>query len=307
VSGGLVQAPAKLTAYLAVLTVVLLAALGVGALVGPWEVGGSVEDGHGMTGTAAMQQDVVTPAGLSASQSGYTFAIDDAAFTPGVARPFSFRILGPGGTAVTSYDTRHERDLHLIVTSDDLADYQHVHPQLDSDGTWTTTLALPRAGGYRAYADFAPAGAKPLTLGVALTAAGFLAPQRLPAPTSIATVAGYEVRLQGAMSAGSETEVVFQVQRDGAPVNGLEPYLGAYGHLVAVRAADLAYLHVHPTPASSTQAVAFAVEALSPGAYRLFLDFQHGGVVRTAAFTVDVPAGTGGTTTPDGEGGHGGH
>ena len=31
----------------------------------------------------------------------------------------------------------------------------------------------------------------------------------------------------------------------------------------------------------------------SPGAYRLFLDFRHEGVVRTAAFTLDVPAGAG--------------
>ena len=26
----------------------------------------------------------------------------------------------------------------------------------------------------------------------------------------------------------------------------LQPYLGAYGHLVALRDGDLAYLHVHP-------------------------------------------------------------
>lgn len=29
-------------------------------------------------------------------------------------------------------------------------------------------------------------------------------------------------------------------------VTDLKPYVGAFGHLVALRAGDLAYLHVHP-------------------------------------------------------------
>ena len=45
------------------------------------------------------------------------------------------------------------------------------------------------------------------------------------------------------------------------------------------------------SPATASTApgphIDFATTAPSAGAYRLFLDFQHGGVVRTAAFTVD--------------------
>ena len=82
----------------------------------------------------------------------------------------------------------------------------------------------------------------------------------------------------------------------------LQPYLGAYGHLVALRQGDLAYLHVHPegtpgdgvTPAGP--AVEFVAEVPSAGTYRLFLDFQHGGVVRTAEFTVT----TAGASAPTG-------
>jgi copper chaperone CopZ len=74
-------------------------------------------------------------------------------------------------------------------------------------------------------------------------------------------------------------------------VTDLEPYLAAYGHLVALRAGDLAYLHVHPagepgdgkTPAGPD--ITFYATAPSTGDYRLFLDFQHDGVVRTAEFT----------------------
>jgi hypothetical protein len=84
------------------------------------------------------------------------------------------------------------------------------------------------------------------------------------------------------------------------PVGDLQPYLGAYGHLVAFHATDLRYLRVHPqggpgdgitTPGPR---IFFAVEVPTAGRYRLFLDLQHDGTVRTADFTVDAtgaPAG----------------
>lgn len=67
---------------------------------------------------------------------------------------------------------------------------------------------------------------------------------------------------------------------------------------MALRAADLGYLHVHPeghpgdgvTPAGP--GITFALTAPSAGDYRLFLDFQHEDVVRTAEFTLTVAKGT---------------
>jgi hypothetical protein len=77
----------------------------------------------------------------------------------------------------------------------------------------------------------------------------------------------------------------------GRPVTDLQPYLGAYGHLVALRDGDLAYLHVHPDgePGDGRTrpgpGITFYATVPSAGSYGLFLDFQHQGVVRTAAFT----------------------
>ena len=94
---------------------------------------------------------------------------------------------------------------------------------------------------------------------------------------------------------GRETGLTFTVSRGGAPVTGLQPYLGAFGHLVSLRAGDLAYLHTHPETEAHDGAtggpdVRFATTFPTAGAYRLFLDFQVDGVVRTAAFTVVVPS-----------------
>jgi len=90
----------------------------------------------------------------------------------------------------------------------------------------------------------------------------------------------------GALRAGREAELRFTVTRDGEPVR-TEPYLGAGGHLVALRAGDLGYLHTHPAD-DDAAAVRFATEFPSEGRYRLFFQFKHEGRVRTAAFTREV-------------------
>ena len=227
------------------------------------------------------------------------------------------------GAPVTAYDESHGRDLHLIVVRRDLTDYQHVHPALDDAGTWSVPLDLPEAGEYRLLADFRPAGAESRTLGHDLSVAGTYDPRALPATGRTVPVGRYEVRLDGELVAGRTSRVTLIVSRDGVPVTDLQPYLGAYGHLVALRDHDLAYLHVHPdgepgdgrtTPGPS---IAFDAEVPSTGDFRLFLDFRHEGRVRTAAFTVSTAAATG-TDEPDpdpedepadapGDGDHGGH
>jgi hypothetical protein len=180
----------------------------------------------------------------------------------------------------------------------DLAGYQHVHPQLAADGTWSIPLDLT-AGAWRLFADFDPAGDDAgLVLGADVAVAGDYTPEPLPEPSTTAEVDGYTVTLGGQMVPGEESELTLSVSRDGQPVTDLQPYLAAYGHLVALRDGDLAYLHVHPAgePGDGTTApgpdITFYATAPSAGAYRLFLDFQHGDVVRTAEFTVRA----GGTT-----------
>ena len=174
----------------------------------------------------------------------------------------------------------------------DLSGFQHVHPTMSGDGTWSVPLAVAAAGQYRVFADFRPAARdQSLTLGVDVPAAGAYEPRPLPAPARTAEVDGYRVELSGDLVPGTASRLTLRVTRDGAPVTDLQPYLAAYGHLVALREGDLAYLHVHPdgAPGDGRTAagpdVTFHAEVPSAGTYRLYLDFRHGGTVRTAEFT----------------------
>jgi hypothetical protein len=238
-----------------------------------------------------MGEATAFPKGLMVSQNGYTFRLEETTAAAGTAVPVTFTIEGPDGEPVTEFDVEHDKQLHLIAVRRDFSGFQHVHPEMAEDGTWTTTFDLT-AGQWRLFADFKATGADAVTLGNDLAVRGKYRPAAPPTDSLSSTVDDYTVTLEGDLTAGAEAKLTLNVTRDGEPVTDLEPYLGAYGHLVALRAGDLAYLHVHPegTPGDGETEpgpdVVFYAEVPSPDRYHLYLDFKHEGVVRTAAFTV---------------------
>ncbi len=114
--------------------------------------------------------------------------------------------------------------------------------------------------------------------------------------------------MEGGETAGKEEELRFAISLQGKPVT-VEPYLGAGGHLVALREGDLAYLHVHPADhgaahGDAAERVAFMTEFPTEGRYRLFLQFKHEGKVHTAAFTQEVGEGSAPADDEEQSGGH---
>ncbi len=232
----------------------------------------------------------------------YTFDLLTPSLEADAAVDFRFRVLGPEGKPVTKYELRHERRLHLILVSRDLGLFRHVHPTLGAHGTWAITLDPLPVGPYRAYADCQPANGPALALASDFT----MQPKRrpLPPPRRTTTVDGYEVELAGTPTAGAMAMVTMTVRRGGQPVADLQSYLGALGHMVAIGASDLSYLHVHAMDMGMGPGeVMFHLEVPSAGTYRLFFEFRHLGVVRVAPFTVHVS----GSGDSSGHGGHGGH
>jgi hypothetical protein len=309
------NAPQKIAGFVFGLVVVFAAAFGFGAALGPEPGEVTAEHAQSHEGeTAAEAQDVLAaevPAGLSSTEDGYTVDLSETRVNAGRQVPLRFRITDANGAAVTRYVDSHEKQLHLIVVRRDMVGYQHVHPTLDGNGTWSVPVGLS-GGDYRVFADFVPAGGEALTLGADLHVAGRYDPRPLAATTGTATVDGYTVVLSGAPTPNVSSPLTLSVSRNGKPVNDLQPYLGAYGHLVALRASDLAYLHVHPMgePGDGITLagpeIGFLTTFPSNGDYRLFLDFKHEDVVRTAEFTVSVGAGQESAgTVPAAEPGHG--
>ena len=321
-------AAARIAAFVGLLVVVFAAASLAGAEVDP-SVDSSAHDDAEMADSRSHQTDTNDAAdaethqsvsavassetlpGLAVAQSGYRLVPAQTEMQAERER-FSFRIVDADGAVVEDFDVEHERRMHLIVVRRDFVNFQHVHPRQLVDGTWQVEVDFAPAGVYRVFADFSAEGTS-LTLATDVFASGEFRSTPLPLARATADAGnGYEVSIEShGTKAGASTPVQFTVSRAGRELDSVEPYLGADGHLVALREHDQAYLHTHPQgEAGGTGPISFEVEYPTPGRYRLFLQFRHGGAVRTAAFTeaiatdADQTAPAGAAPASGGEHGH---
>jgi hypothetical protein len=273
----------KLATFAAGLAFLASVGLAAGAIVDPPNRGLAPE-AHNHTSS----QMEMTPGGLAIADDKFRLEAAPAHFSVGLPTDLRFTIKDNDGRVLRDFDVEQARRLHLIVVRQDLTGYQHVHPIMAPDGTWSIPLTLSAPGPYRLYADFTSHGERH-TLGFGVLVSGAFVAQPLPAPESYAVSDGNLVTAQSS-EAGDEARLVLTV-RDrvtGRAVDDLQPYLGALGHLVALRQGDLAYLHVHPDLQASdprSGRIVFNVAFPSPGMYRLFLQFRREGMVHTAAFT----------------------
>ncbi|WP_051792368.1 hypothetical protein [Amycolatopsis jejuensis] len=198
----------------------------------------------------------------------------------------SFTITTADGHPVTRFGEAHGKQLHLIVVRSDGAYFRHRHPVLDpATGVWTIPWTWEAAGSYRVFTDFTPDGGPGVTLSRTVEVPGEYRPWD-PLPHARSETDGYTVTLEGAL--GNGTILTARVTRNGQPVPALERYLGSYGHLVALRQGDLAYLHIHALEGEPADGIRFHAEAPTAGRYLLYLDFQVDGVAHTAGFVLDA-------------------
>ena len=266
---------AKLGGFAVGLLVVFATAAFAGGAFDPSPPQSSSQETH--MNTEMAMHDV---RGLAVAEDGLKLVVANPEHVPGRMQQLRFRIVDDKGVTVRDFDVEHTKRMHLIVVRRDLTGFQHLHPVQADDGSWSVPLLLDTPGSYRVFADFSH-DEQPETLASDLRVSGPAELQPLPAPADVATSGtGYAVRLARTRArAGQQTELKFTVRRNGRPV-AVEPYLGALGHLVALREGDLAFLHVHPTAG-----VRFESTFPTSGRYRLFLQFKHEGRVHTAAFT----------------------
>jgi hypothetical protein len=197
------------------------------------------------------------------------------------------------GKRLTDFDVVHERPLHLIVVHSDLRVFDHVHPTLQPDGTFQIEMAFARPGTYFVYADIKPEGMEAMTVHGSLvvggsgSAPGAWVVDRLPrvderTQTDRDLVAALSL---GTVPVGDVVLPFAITDRTGAPVDDLEQYLGALGHVVIVSADGKRYVHVHPEKSYTPK---FVASFDAPGTYHAWLQVQRGGVVHTFGYVIEV-------------------
>ncbi|MET9450650.1 hypothetical protein [Streptomyces cinerochromogenes] len=234
--------------------------------------------------------------GMSDSQDGYRLTSKDTTLPSGQQAGYRFTVTGPADKPVTDFALDQTKRMHFYAIRSDLTGFQHVHPAMAADGTWTADLSALTPGSWRVFASFTPdtgrGKGKDLVLSRTLTVPGNAKQTPLPAPATSTQVDGYTVTVKGEPMPGMAHPLTVSIAKDGRPVTDLEPYLDTYAHLTAFHEGDVSFAHLHPTTKVSDgnggPDLSFHAELPTSGNWRLFLQFQTGGKLHTAALTLRV-------------------
>ena len=221
------------------------------------------------------------------------------------------------GPQVQKFNILHDMPFHLFIVSQDFTSFEHIHPDLQPDGSLVVATRLPKPGYYRVFCDFFPEGGMPQVSHHHLVTAGFKGDlagsfaQLIPDEP----VAGrYERSIDGTrfeltfdpprLYAGREYELHYSIfdQSSGLPVQDLHPYLAAWGHTLILSEDGTEYLHSHPTEMLPDGLSANRLRELRggpevvfdtffprPSRYRIWSQFQRGDRLITVPFNIDVP------------------
>lgn len=196
---------------------------------------------------------------------------------------------------IVPLDISHEMKFHLMLVSEDLSWFRHIHPEEQTDGTFMITETFPAAGKYLLFSDFKPSGAEQIVNKQEIEVQGESRPKdKLDANPYLSKVDGYTVSLlNGSDFRTNRTQdLQISIEKDGRKLKetDLQQYLGASAHIVMIGKVDKEFLHIHPV--SDSRFPVFAQTHIADaGVYRMWAQFKIDGIVHTADFTVEVAAG----------------
>ncbi len=256
-----------------------------------------------------------TITGVSGINDGWRLSLLlDGEATSGSPMRLGFVVESPRGEPVRSLEHVHERPLHLLVVSEDLAEFAHIHPEPAAGDRHEVWHTFQHGGRYRLYADYTPPGGPQRVVSFALKVGGRQR-QRVPLPAAGSlnrqtNGVGVSLAFAEPPRAGAEIGLTLRIRdANGRPPESLEPWLGAWSHLVLIDPRHRAFIHAHPldesgwmqtgglhthsTPATGAAAsppemIRSAVIFPFAGKFKLWVQFQLAGAVIIEPFVIDV-------------------
>jgi hypothetical protein len=209
--------------------------------------------------------------------------------------PISLLIMDQSNKPIQSFDTVHEKKMHLFIVSKDLAYFSHIHPEYKGNGEFDFITSFPAGGDYKLISEFTPKGGGDPSVESHWVQIEGEAPEGKPlVPDQKLTkvVDGKQVKLTfDQMMAGMTIHMNFTISdaKNHQPIKNLQPYLGAMGHAVAMSSDAEKYLHIHPmTTEGNGPTVTFMTIFPEKGIYKIWGQFQRDGKVFTVPFVINI-------------------
>ncbi|MFV2047461.1 F510_1955 family glycosylhydrolase [Metabacillus sp. YM-086] len=215
--------------------------------------------------------------------------------TVGSKQTLQINIKDSSGEPVDKFDIEHEKLMHLIIVSEDLSIFQHLHPQFNGNGMFKVSTNFPKGGRYKLIADVVPSGQETSTVTKWIDIDGKSKKEAVIVDESLTKVIdGRRISLSfgGQIQSNKDMTMTFTLQDDktGESINDLKPYLGAIGHVVIVSEDGEQYVHSHPMNKETSGPVAEFMTVFSErGIYKVWGQFNHKGEIVTVPFVVEVP------------------
>ncbi|MBD2681880.1 MULTISPECIES: hypothetical protein [Nostoc] len=217
--------------------------------------------------------------------------------TPNAPVPIAIEIKDKNGKAIANFDKFQEELMHLIVVSDDLQSFQHIHPAYKGNGRFEVQVDFPYPSNYTLFSDYKVAGkAEQVSVLKAPVPGQSSAKPKIDLATT-KTFDNTQVNLklsQSTIKAGQEVHLIFNLQ-DAAtkkPPTDLKPYLGERGHLVILKQSSpltqADYIHAHAMKNTPDYEVHFITRFPKQGKYKMWGQFNRNGKIITADFWVTV-------------------
>lgn len=213
---------------------------------------------------------------------------------PGEETNIELFLYDSAGKPIEKYDVNHEKLMHLIIVSEDMTEFMHIHPEYAGKGKFEAAASFAKSGTYKLFADFIPTGSAQMTVASTLKVAGTKEPAETLKKDAqlIKTVDGVMAELKvSSFKAGQEADLTFtfsdEISKD--PITDLQPYLGAIGHVVILNKDLSRYLHVHPKDENGSGPTAeFSTSFPEPGLYKIWGQFQRDGETFIIPFTIEA-------------------
>jgi len=248
-------------------------------------------DGHGMERATQGEKKTATKAKL----------VTPDKLVPNTPVRLAIEIQDVDGNAIANFDPFQEELMHLIMVSDDLQSFAHLHPVYKSNGRFEVEARFPKPGSYTFFSDYKPTGQQERVSVLKTRVSGDdpLAVKIDANRTKTFTDTKVNLELSEAtVKAGEEVTLMFDLQdaANDQPIADLQPYLGEKGHLVILRQSSPLtsndYVHAHALKDTPPGQVHFATRFPRSGQYKLWGQFNRNGKIVTADFWVNVVEGS---------------
>jgi hypothetical protein len=231
------------------------------------------------------------------SDSGYKLAMITYPLHPLYDRPtrMYFQVQDKFDRVVTKFDIVHEKIAHVIIVSEDLHTYQHIHPEMVEPGWMRVDTKFPRKGLYRIYFQCTPTKAEEMTF-KSNTWVNYSRPPRVDLKLDAdkpKDIDGYTFKVSSLPTAENEmVQFNVDISKKGRPVRNIRKYLGAGGHGVIISADGKEFLHVHPmteaVKGNYFSPIGFHTAVPRKGIYKVWVQVLIDGKVRTVDWTFKV-------------------